>query len=135
MVRTVERALVRDVVHEQDAHGAAVICRGDRAEPFLAGCVPLECSVSPTVAYKSIDRVDITEANAYDLQLDALAVELYGPDLEVDADGGNERGRPRVIAEAEQQARFPDACFATTTSITPNAHAARNTWTVRLFCQ
>jgi len=35
-----------------------------------------------------------------DLQLDALAVELDGADLEVNADGGDERGGEAVLAES-----------------------------------
>jgi hypothetical protein len=46
------------------------------------------------------------------LQLHALAVELDGADLEVDADGGDERGRERVFAEAQQTARFAYARVA-----------------------
>jgi len=46
------------------------------------------------------------------LQLHALAVELNGTDLEVDADGGDERGRKRVFAEAQQAARLAYARVA-----------------------
>lgn len=63
----------------------------------------------------------------YDLQLDALAIELDCPDLavavssrrtdgrpalayaQVDTDGGDERRGPRVVAEAEEKTRFADA--------------------------
>ena len=76
---TVEGPLVRDIVDEQDAHGTTVVGRRDGTEALLAGRVP-------------------------DLQLDALAVELNGPNLEVDADGGDEGGRERVLAEAQQAA-------------------------------
>jgi len=77
-----ERLLVRDVVYEQDAHGTAVVRCRDRAKPFLASSIP-------------------------DLQLNALAVQLDGLDLEVNADGGDEAGSKRVIAESQQQAAFP----------------------------
>jgi hypothetical protein len=76
---TVEAPLIGDIVDEQDAHGAAVVGSGDGAETLLAGGVP-------------------------DLQLDALAVELDGPYLEVDADGGDEGGGERVFTEAEETA-------------------------------
>lgn len=79
--RTVETPLVRNIVDQQDAHGTAVVCRGDGPEALLAGCVP-------------------------DLQLDALAVKLDGPYLEVDADGGDEGGGEGVFAEAQQTAGF-----------------------------
>ena len=36
----VERALIGDVVHQQNAHGAAVIRRCDCPEPFLPRCIP-----------------------------------------------------------------------------------------------
>lgn len=77
--RTVKRPLVGDVVDEEDAHGAAVVGGGDGAEALLTGCVP-------------------------DLELDALAVQLDGTDLEVDADGRDEGRRERVFAEAQQAA-------------------------------
>ena len=39
-----------------------------------------------------------------DLQLDTLAIELDGPYLEVDADGGDEGGGERVFTEAQETA-------------------------------
>ena len=56
----VERFVAGDVVDEQDAHGAAVVGRGDGPEPLLSRRVPY-------------------------LQLDLLPVQLNCPDLEVDA--------------------------------------------------
>ena len=56
----VKALLVGDVVDEHDAHGAAVVGRGDGAEPLLPRRVPY-------------------------LQLDLLPVQLDCPDLEVDA--------------------------------------------------
>ena len=56
----VEALLVGDVVHQHDAHGAAVVGRGDGPEPLLSRRVP-------------------------NLQLDLLPVQLDCPDLEVDA--------------------------------------------------
>ena len=38
-----------------------------------------------------------------DLELDALAVELYCTNLEVDSNGGNERGGPGIIAETQEK--------------------------------
>jgi len=78
-----ERLLVSDVVHQQDPHGAPVIGRRYGAKPFLASSIP-------------------------DLQLYALAVEFNGLDLEVDADGSDETGCERVIAESQQQAALAD---------------------------
>lgn len=66
--RTIKGALVSDVVDEKDAHGAAVVCGGDGAEALLAGRVP-------------------------DLQLDALAIEVNGANLEIYTNGGDEGGR------------------------------------------
>lgn len=77
--RTVETPLVCHIIDQQDAHGAAVVCRGNGAETFLAGGVP-------------------------DLQLDTLTVELDGPYLEVDADGGDEGGGEGVFAESQKTA-------------------------------
>jgi hypothetical protein len=85
--RTIEAPLIRDIVHEQNAHGAPVVCRRNGPEALLARGIPY-------------------------LQLHALAVELNGADLEVDADGGDERGRERVFAEAQQAARLAYARVA-----------------------
>lgn len=85
--RTVERPLVRHIVYQQDAHGAPVIGRRDGAEAFLTRRIP-------------------------DLELDALAVQLDGADLEVDADRGDEGWRERVLAEAQQAARLAYARVA-----------------------
>ena len=63
----VEALLVGDVVDEHDAHGPAVVGRGDGAEPLLAGRVP-------------------------DLQLDLLPVKLDRADLEVDSCGASNKG-------------------------------------------
>lgn len=85
--RTVERALIGDVVYEEDTHSTAIVGGGDGAESLLAGGVP-------------------------DLQLDTLSIELNGPDLEVDADGGDEGRGKGVFAEAQQTARLADAGVA-----------------------
>lgn len=37
---TVEGSLIGDVVDEEDAHRAAIVCRGYGSEPFLAGGIP-----------------------------------------------------------------------------------------------
>lgn len=47
-----------------------------------------------------------------DLQLDALAIQLDGADLEVDADGGDVRGGEGVFGEAEETVGFADAGVA-----------------------
>lgn len=39
----------------------------------------------------------------HNLKLDPLAIELNGPDLEVDADGGDEGRCPSIITESEQE--------------------------------
>lgn len=39
----------------------------------------------------------------YDLQFDAFSIQFNGTDLEVDADGGDERGCPCIVAETEEQ--------------------------------
>lgn len=84
---TIERSLIRHVVHEQNTHGAAVIRRRDGAKALLAGRVPY-------------------------LQLHSLAVELDGTDLEIDADGGDEGRCEGVLAKAQQAARLADAGVA-----------------------
>jgi hypothetical protein len=41
----VERLLVRDIVHDDDAVRAAVVAASDRAETLLAGGVPLRTEI------------------------------------------------------------------------------------------
>lgn len=82
-----ETLLVGNVIDEQNAHGASVVSGGDCPESLLSSGIPY-------------------------LQLDTLAVELYGADLEVDANGGDERGSKRVFAEAQQAAGFTNARIA-----------------------
>lgn len=98
---TVEGPLVGNVVDEEDAHCAAVVGGGYRPEAFLAGCVPLRAKSSEHTALCGLQRTN-------NLQLDAAAVELNCADLKVDADGGDEGGRPCVVAEAQQQTRLAD---------------------------
>ncbi|RMZ97236.1 hypothetical protein BpHYR1_038514 [Brachionus plicatilis] len=83
----VERFFGRDVVDEQDAHGAPVVRGGYGAKALLAGRVP-------------------------NLQLDLLAVQLDGADLEVYAYGADERGVVLVFGEAEEHAGLADARVA-----------------------
>jgi hypothetical protein len=85
--RTVETLLIRHIVDQQNTHGTTVVSGSDGAEALLASGIP-------------------------DLQLDALVVELDGADLEVNADGGDERGGEAVFAESQQTARFADARVA-----------------------
>jgi len=63
--RTVETLLIGNIVDEQNAHGSSVVGGGDGSESFLTGGIPY-------------------------LQLDALAVQLYRANLEVDANSGDE---------------------------------------------
>lgn len=44
----------------------------------------------------------------YNLEFDALAVELDGTDLEVDSDSSNEGWGPCVVTEAKQETRLAD---------------------------
>lgn len=85
--RTVETPLIRHIVYQQYAHGAAIVCRGDGAEALLTRRVPY-------------------------LQLHTFAVQLDGADLEVDANGGDEGRGEGVFAEAQQAARLADARIA-----------------------
>ena len=77
--RTVERALICNVINQQDAHSTSVICRRDCPEALLARRVPY-------------------------LQLHALAVELDSPDLEINANGGDEGRCEGVLAESKETA-------------------------------
>jgi hypothetical protein len=44
------------------------------------------------------------------LELDTFTIELDGANLEVDTDGGYKGGRPGVVTESKEKARFADAC-------------------------
>lgn len=76
MVHTIETAFICNIVHQQDTHGASVICSRDCPEAFLARSIPY-------------------------LQLHSLSVQLDRSNLEVDTDGGNERRREGVFREAQ----------------------------------
>jgi hypothetical protein len=79
LLDVVKGFVVGDVVDDDDAVGAAVVRGGDGAEALLSGGVP-------------------------NLELDCLAVELDGTNLEVDADGGDIRFRVGVVGESEEKA-------------------------------
>lgn len=49
------------------------------------------------------------QLGTHNLQLDPLALQFDGPNLEIDTDGGDEARRPSVVAEAEKQAGLADA--------------------------
>jgi hypothetical protein len=76
---TIEGSLVGDIVDEKDTHRAAIIGRRDGAEALLASSIP-------------------------DLELHALAIELNGANLEVDANSGDEGRGEGVLAETQQAA-------------------------------
>ncbi len=76
---TVKALLIRDIVHQQNPHGASIVRSRDGPEALLTRGVPY-------------------------LQLHPLAVQVDGADLEVNADGGDEAGGEAVFAKAEQAA-------------------------------
>lgn len=92
MTLTVERALVGDVVYEEDTHRSAVVRGGNRAEAFLSGCIPLETDEEKLLSW---------HARTYNLKLNTLPIQLDGPDLEVYADGGDEGGGPSVVTKPQ----------------------------------
>lgn len=53
----------------------------------------------------------VSAASTYNLKLDTLSVEFNCPDLEVDADSGDEGGCPCVVAEPQKQARLSNTYF------------------------
>lgn len=84
---TAKAPLIRNIVHQQYAHRTPVISRRDSSKSLLARCVPY-------------------------LQLDALAVEVYRADLEVDTDCRDEGGREAVFGKPEEAARLADTGVA-----------------------
>lgn len=81
---TIKAPPIRHIIDQQNPHSTAIISRRDGAKPLLPRGIPY-------------------------LQLHPLAVQLDGPDLEVDADGRDEGRRERVFAEAQEAAGFAHA--------------------------
>ena len=78
LLDVVEAVHIGHIVDDADAVGTAVVGRGDGAEPFLAGGIPLSRS---TICQWSEPRVcaciaTAREDAAYDLELHRLAIEL-----------------------------------------------------------
>lgn len=71
---TVKALLIRHIVHEQNTHGTSVVCGGDGSESLLASSVPY-------------------------LQFDPLAIQVYGPNLEIYADRRDETGCEAIFAK------------------------------------
>lgn len=76
-----------DIIDHDNPLGPLVIGTGDGLEAFLPGGVP-------------------------DLGLDGLAVEIEGPDLEVDSDGGEEVFVEDLVGEAEEETGLSDGGVA-----------------------
>ena len=79
-----ERPFISHIVNKEYAHCTTVVSRSDGTEAFLAGRVP-------------------------DLQLDSLAIQFNCTDLEINANGGDERGSERVFTKAEETTRLAHA--------------------------
>lgn len=73
----IEGPLIGHIIDEEDAHGTPIVGIGDGAEALLSRRIP-------------------------NLQLDALALQFHGANLEVNANGGDETGCEGVVAEAQQ---------------------------------
>jgi len=83
----VEGDLIRHVINQDHAMGATIIAARDCPEPFLSGGIP-------------------------NLHLDDLALKVHGPDLEVDANGGNEVLGEGVIGKTKQEGGLAHATVA-----------------------
>jgi len=83
----VERALIGDIVYEEDAHSTSVVCGGDCPEAFLACGVPY-------------------------LELDAFTIEFDCAYFEVDTNRCDEGGCPGVVAKAEEETGLADTGVA-----------------------
>lgn len=73
---TLEGSLIRHIVDKQYAHCPSVVGCRDRSESFLTSSIPY-------------------------LKLYTLAVQLDCTDLEINADGGDERRGKRILAEPQ----------------------------------
>jgi len=110
-VRTVEGSFICNIVHKKNAHCSTVVRSRYSSKSLLTSSVPLYDTDQACEAYNSwLYR----ENNTHDLELNALSVQFDGTNLEVNADCGNERGRPRIVAEAKQKTRLPNTYQATT---------------------
>jgi hypothetical protein len=95
---TIKRTFIGDIVDEKNSHCTAIISGCYRTEAFLASSIPLQ---------RLLD-VQMQDAQSYDLQLDTLAIELYGPNFEVDSNSRDERRCPCIITEAQQKTGLAD---------------------------
>jgi len=86
---------LRHIVHNDDAVSAAVIAAGDGTEAFLPRRVP-------------------------DLKLDGLAIELDGPDFEVDTNRADVALRVAVVGKTQKQAGLANAGVACVSAIALN---------------
>lgn len=84
---TIETLLVRDIIHQENSHGASVVCGCNGAETLLACRVPY-------------------------LQFHPLSIQINRPDLEIDAYRSDERGCETVFGEAKEAARLSYARIA-----------------------
>lgn len=117
-----EALFVRYVVDEHDAHGAAIVRRGDCVETLLA---------CPTMGYTNTNSHTLATSKMKrkrgssrrcrktahtscvpDLQLDLLAPQLDCFDLKIDAYRRDERRGVCIVGETEQNARFADTRIA-----------------------
>lgn len=100
LLHVVERLLVSNIIHDNDAVGAAVVRRGDGAEALLAGSVPLKTETRSVKRKKEkYDRGKV--AMTYNLELHRLAIKLNGADLEINTNGRDVAFRVRVVLRAE----------------------------------
>lgn len=86
-ILTFEALLVCHIINQQNAHSTPIIGGCNRPEPLLTSCVPY-------------------------LKLDAFSIQVNRADLEVDTDGGYERGCKAVLRETKKAAGFADARVA-----------------------
>lgn len=75
--------LVGDIIHNDDSVSTAIVAGSDGAEALLTRRVPLK------MAQIALDKQSGKWADAYDLQLNRLPLELDCANLEVHADGGD----------------------------------------------
>eukprot|EP00356_Strombidium_inclinatum_P002656 CAMPEP_0170478604 /NCGR_PEP_ID=MMETSP0208-20121228/73_1 /TAXON_ID=197538 /ORGANISM="Strombidium inclinatum, Strain S3" /LENGTH=110 /DNA_ID=CAMNT_0010750893 /DNA_START=364 /DNA_END=696 /DNA_ORIENTATION=+ len=78
-----ERIAVSDIVSDNDTVRTLVVAGGDGLESLLASSIP-------------------------DLELNGLAVDVDGSDLEIDTDGGHEVLVEHVVSETEEEGGLSD---------------------------
>lgn len=102
VMHAVKRLLIRNIIHEDEAHGTPVVRCGDGPVAFLSGRV-----LKTTPVSISAPAPRVQPPYPY-LQLDALVVPEYSFYFEINADCADERWGEAVVRISKQKRRLSD---------------------------